>query len=223
MAVPKKGGDNFGFTLIELLVAMALLCMVTLVAATALKIAIESWERGAEEEEPIQLWVSIPALLEKQLGSLVRNDPFGDGATTRHLPFCGQEHALSFFTAYAPQGSPWQGLLRVTYLFVEEEKVLYLFEKVITTKEDLDSESDPLSDNWTDSLAPISQVTGIIEFNLTYKDMEKQDTKEAGAWEEAWKCDSSSLPNRLGMSLKVGTGSKARARKWYFRLAGIKP
>jgi prepilin-type N-terminal cleavage/methylation domain-containing protein len=215
-------GNKGGFTLIELLVAMALLSMVTLVAAMALKIAIESWERGADEGESIQLWAAIPALMEKHLGSLVKNDPFTD-ATTRHLPFCGQEHALSFFTAYAPQGSPWQGLLRVTYLFNEEESTLYLFEQVITCKEDLNTEFDPLSDDWANSFTPISQVPGISEFNLTYQEQEKQGAQETDEWKDTWKCASTSLPKGLGISLKVGTDSKAQARKWYFRLGGVEP
>ncbi len=210
-----------GFTLIELLVSMVLLSMVTLVVAIALKLSIESWERGVEEGEDIQLWVAISSLMTKQLDSLIRIDPFDTVAKNRLLPFCGQKNALSFFTSYAPQGSPWQGLLKVTYLFKEEEESLYLFEQVITRQEDLDDEYDPLSDKWGNALKPLSQVSGITGFELTYTGKNKQDPQEADEWKEAWKCASPSLPTGLEVRLQVGTGQNAKERSLFFRLGGI--
>jgi prepilin-type N-terminal cleavage/methylation domain-containing protein len=211
-----------GFTLVELLVAMVLLSMVTLVVAMALKLSIESWERGVEEGENIQRWVAIPSLMEKQLGSLVKADPF-DNREGKQLPFCGNKHAFSFFTSYAPQGSPWQGLLRISYLFKEEEKALYLFEQVITRKEDLDAEFDPLSNSWGDSLKPLSHVTGITEFRLAYTDQKEPDPKDTGKWKNTWKCVSSSPPRGLAMNLQVGGGPNTQARKWYFLLGSTLP
>ncbi len=216
-------GDKRGFTLLELLVAMVLVSMVTLVAAMALKLAIESWERGVEEGEDAQLGVAIPALMGKQLSSLVKTDPFDKASKARLLPFCGQEHTLSFFTSYAPQGSPWQGLLKVTYLFKEEEETLYLYEQVITRKDDLKEEPGPLSDKWEKSLAPISQVHGITDFILTYTDQERGDPQDMDAWKETWECLSASLPTGLGVSLQAGRSPEAQSRRWYFRLGGIGP
>ena len=149
--------NHTGFTLLELLVAMVLLSTVTLVVAMALKIAIDSWEQGTVEGEALQRCAAIPALLEKQLACLVRKDPFGQ-ISPGLLPFCGQKHGFSFFTSYAPQGSPGQGLLRVTYVFDEEKKTLSLFEKVITRKEDLKEAYNPLSIKWDNSFEPVSRV-----------------------------------------------------------------
>lgn len=216
-------GDKRGFTLLELLVAIALVSMVTLIVAMALKLAIESWERGCEEGESVQLCVSIPALMGKQLSSLVKAAPFDKTAKTRLLPFCGQGHTLSFFTSYAPQGSPWQGLLRITYLFKEEEETLYLYEQVITNKEDLKKEFDPLSDRREKSLAPISQVRGITDFILTYTDQESLDPQDMDAWKETWECLSTSLPTGLGIRLQAGRSPKAQSGRWFFRLGGIGP
>ena len=201
---------------------MVLLSMVTLVVAMALKISIASWERGVEEGENIQRWVAIPSLMEKQLGALVKTDPF-DNRARKQLPFCGKKHAFSFFTSYAPQGSPWQGLLRISYLFKEEEKILYLFEQVITRKEDLDAEFDPLSDSWRDSLKPLSQVPGITEFNLAYTGQKEPDPQDMDKWQETWKCVSTSSPRGLAMSLQVGGGPGTQARKWYFLLGSTLP
>ena len=210
-------GNKSGFTLIELLVAMVLLSMVTLVVAIALKLAIDSWERGSEEGEDIQLRVAIPSLMTKQLDSLTKTDLF-DNPDAKQPLFCGQKHAFTFITSYAPQGSPWQGLLKVTYLFEKEEKTLYLFEQVITKKEDIKDEFNPLSDKWDGAFKPISQVHGITGFDLTYTGQNKQDPQEADDWEETWKETSPSLPTGLGLRLRVGTGPNAEARNFYFRL-----
>jgi len=206
-----------GFTLIELLVAMALFSMVTLVVALALKVAIDSWERGVEEGETIQLWVAIPALMEKQLRSLITTDPFIKG-TEKHLPFCGQKYALSFFTAYAPKGSPYQGLLRTSYRFDEETKILELFEQVITRKEDLDDTFNPLSDDWGEGYKPVSQVPGITGFELAYSDRENPDPENTEHWKETWECISTTRPTGLQMALRFGEDSKVVSRKWYFLL-----
>jgi len=218
-----RRGNRKGFTLVELLVAMVLVSMVTLVVAMALRISIESWEHGVEEGENIQVRVAVPALMGKQLNSLVRTDPFDEAAKKRLLPFCGQAHALSFFTSYAPQGSPWQGLLKITYLFKEKEKTLCLYEQVITREEDLNAAFDPMTGKMDESSRPISQVPGISGFDLTYTDQEKHDPQEKDSWKESWECSSTSLPTGLEVRLQVGTGSKMQSRSWYFRLTGIEP
>jgi type II secretory pathway component PulJ len=210
-----------GFTLLELLVSMVLFFMVTLVVTIAFRLSIQSWERGVEEGEDTQLWVAVPSLMTKQLQSLIGIDPFDKTAKNRLLPFCGQKNAMSFFTSYAPQGSPWQGVLRVTYLFKKEEETLYLFEQVITREEDLNEANDPLSDKWKNSFKPISQVPGITGFELAYTGQNKQDPINADDWKEAWKCTSTSLPTGLGVRLQVGTGQNAEARSFYFSMGGI--
>ena len=206
-----------GFTLIELLVAMALFSMVTLVVTMALKVAIDSWERGVEEGENIQVRVALPALMEKQLWSMVTTDPFVKG-TEKRLPFCGQKHALSFFTAYAPQGSPYQGLLRISYRFDEEAKTLDVFEQVITRKEDLDDAFNPLSDDWRGVLNPVSQVSRITGFKLAYSDRENQDPENTEHWKETWEGISTTRPTGIQMELRLGENSKVVSRKWYFLL-----
>ncbi len=55
-----------GFTLLELLVAMSLVALVTLIAATAFRMTVQAWERGAEEGESRQIQSALPTLLEKQ-------------------------------------------------------------------------------------------------------------------------------------------------------------
>lgn len=211
-----------GFTLIELLVAMALLSMVTLVIALALRLSIDSWERGNREGEGVQASAVIPSLMEKQLGCLVKDYPFENRFKSR-LPFCGKKQGLSFFTSYAPQGSPLQGLLRVAYVFNEDEQTLCLFEQAITREEHLDDEFDPLSDDWNNGSTPIGRVEGIRDFSLTYTDDDKRNPLDTDKWKGSWKCVSASLPTAVGVSLQVGSDSKSQVRKWVFPLGDLLP
>ncbi len=210
-----------GYTFLEVLVSLVLLSIVTLVISIALKLAIDSWSRGAEEGEDTQLRMAIPAIMEKQLRSLVKINPFDPPGKNQLLPLCGRPNAVSFFTTYAPQASPWQGLLRVAYVFDKEEKSLYLYEQVITEKEDLRAALDPLSDGWDGSLAPVSKVSGITEYRLFYFDQKMQDLEDAGTRTETWKTGSKSLPAILGVKLQVGTGPQAKKSSWYFRIKGM--
>lgn len=200
---------------------MVLVSMVTLIVAIALKLAIDSWERGEQEGEDVQLLSALPALMERQLRSMVKTDPFHE-LSEKPLPFCGRQNAVSFFTSYAPQGSPWQGLMRVTYIFEEEEKTLYLYEQVITKKEDLEEEFDPFSDIWDGSLSALSKVTGITEFHLIYSDQERQDPQNAETWKDTWKCISTNLPTGLGLKLRTEGLKPPKTRSWYFRLGGLR-
>ena len=202
-----------GFTLLEILVAMLLVSMVTLIAAMALRLTVRAWERSVEEGDDHQLQTVLPALIEKQLNSLVKIDPFAPGRG-KPLPFCGLEHAFSFFTQYAPQGSPWQGLLRVTYRFDDEQDTLFIYEQVITRKEDLNDEFHPLSDLWNRQLAPIGRAAGVKRFQLAYSNNIKILSEASENWKDTWECDSKSQPALLKMLLKTESGTNDRL--WYF-------
>ena len=207
---------NRGFTLLELLVAMVLVSMVTLVVGVALKLGIGAWERGVREGETAQLCAAIPSLMEKQIRSLVKVDPFQAGSK-RALPFCGRAHDLSFFTSYAPQGSSLQGLLRVSYLFDEEEKTLSIYEQVVTRKEDLKEELDPLSDVWNKSFQPVSLAANVVAFDLRYTANKNVDPQEEKQWKEQWDCRSTTMPAGVMLHFQVGKDEKAKSFSWYFQ------
>jgi prepilin-type N-terminal cleavage/methylation domain-containing protein len=207
---------NRGFTLLELLVAMVLVSAVTLIVGVALKLGIGAWERGVKEGETAQLCAAIPSLLGKQIRSLVKVDPFQAGGK-RALPFCGQAHDLSFFTSYAPQGSSLQGLLRVTYVFDEDEKTLSIYEQVVTRKEDLKEELNPLSDVWNKSFDPVSLAPNVVAFDLRYTANKNPDPKEESQWKEQWDCRSTTRPAGVMVRFQVGKDEKAKSFTWFFQ------
>jgi len=174
-----EGGDNRlcpskvlsapkanGFTLLEILVALILVSMVALTVALAFKIGVGAWERGVKEGEDPQVRTIIPQLIQREATAAVTTNAFSGVALP--LPFCGRQDSFSFFTAYAPEGSPRQGLLRVSYVFNEKEQTLALYEQTITRRDDVKDASNPLSTDWDETMAPISETKGITVFELRY-------------------------------------------------------
>ena len=98
------------------------------------------------------------------------------------------------------------------------DKTLYLFEQVITRKDDLNDKYNPLSDQWGNYYEPVSRVTGVSGFDLTYTGRHKQNPHEADDWKEDWERSSKSPPTGLGLRLQLGKGTDAQTRSLYFRL-----
>ena len=213
-----KRPNNPGFTLLELMVALVLVSMVTLIIGIALKLTIESWERGKKEGENVQIRLAIITLISKQFDSLMKISPYTSTTKKRVLPFYGEEHGFSFFTSYAPQGSPWQGVLKVTYIYNEAEETLYLYQQVITRRENLNEEFNPITDEWSNSFSPVSKVPGITGFDLVYTGKKVRDLNDESQWEETWEPRRGTLPTGLGVKIKMGSDSKALTQSYYFRL-----
>ncbi len=206
-----------GFTLLEVLVAMLLLSMITLVAGMALRLAMGAWERGVEEGETPQLQTAVPALMAKQLNSIVNSSDLASVTDKGLLPFCGFENSLSFFTSYAPQGSPWQGVLRVTYRFDEERDTLLIYEQVITQIEDLKEELNPLSEKWDQKIEPIGRATGIKKIQFLYTDQKKTipDESDKDKWRDKWACGMATHPALLKLRMNTDTKDPEKDKIWY--------
>lgn len=210
-----------GFTLIEILVAMVLLAMVTVIAATALRLAIRAWERGEKEGEIHQAYTAISALMGKQLRSA--KGTLGK----KKLSFYGVEKGVSFFTTYAPQGSLLQGFLRVTYVYDDIDNTLFLYEQAITRKEDMKDEFNPLSDSWTNSFSPTGEVEGVSNFSLEYAGGKKKILSDDMDFQNDWKNSTGTLPSVVSLTLNFQDNNKKSSdfsridkedegRTWYF-------
>ncbi len=225
MDMAKRLHLSSGFTLLELLVAMALVALVTLIAATAFRLAVQAWERGADEGESRQIQSALPALLEKQLGSRVVTRMFGTAMVNPDKYFCGNENTLSFLTTYAPQGSLLQGVMQVRYRFDPGLKTLMIFLKSVTRLDDLGEGGDGFQSKKTDEGFPVSQIHGIIDFRLFYTDDPLFDANDMKQWQRDWKCDADSTgaPTGLMLEMTIDEGSKSRRNKWFFLIGGQQP
>jgi prepilin-type N-terminal cleavage/methylation domain-containing protein len=212
-AAKQKG--HSGFTLLEVVVAMVLVAMVTLTVAFAFKVGIGAWERGTKEGEDPQVRMIIPALIHRQMTAAVRTNPFVGMAQSFAL--CGNQNSLTFFTAYAPEGSPRQGLMRVFYEYNEEEQTLSFYEQIITDKEDLEDESGLLSKDWKKDMIPLSKTEEIKLFEVSYGAGGMDLPLKEDDWKDEWKCDSSEWPDVIRLRFQTGEGPRSRAGAWIFR------
>jgi len=197
-------------------VALILVSMVTLTIAFAFKIGVGAWERGVKEGEDPQVRMIIPLLIQRQTTAAVRTNVF-NGAVLP-LPFCGEQGSFSFFTAYAPEGSPRQGLMRASYVFNEEEQTLLLYAQTITRRDDVKDESNPASEDWDEAFTPISETKGITVFELHYAAAVEEGLNKGPDWEETWDCKDTRWPELVQVRFQAGEGPRANAGVWIFRM-----
>ena len=212
-----------GFTLLELLVAMALVALVTLIAATAFRLTVQAWERGSEEGESRQIQSALPTLLEKQLAARVIARMFGGAKINPALYFCGGENSLSFITAYAPQGSMLQGMQWVRYRFDPGQKILFIYLQSVTRQDDLNLAADRgLGSKTAEEGAPVSQIQGISDFRLAYTAEPLYNPDDPKQWRKNWECGAKSTgaPYGLMLEMTVGEGARSRSIRWIYRTGG---
>ena len=209
-----------GFTLLELLVAMALVALVTLIAATAFRLTIQAWERGSGEGESRQIQSALPALLEKQLAARVITRVFGQAKINPAVYFCGGENSLSFITAYSPQGSALQGMQWVRYQFDSGRKTLLIYQQSVTRQDDLPVADRGLGSKTAQEGVPVSQIQGISDFRLAYTAEPLYDPDDPRQWQKNWECgaESNGVPSGLMLEMTVGEGARSRSIKWIFRI-----
>ena len=210
-----------GFTLLELLVAMALVALVTLIAATAFRLTVQAWERGSEEGESRQIQSALPALLERQLATRVITQIFGEAKINPVVYFCGGENFLSFLTAYAPQGSMLQGMQWVNYRFDPGQKILFIYQQSVTRLDDLNPNADRgLGSKKAEEGAPVSQIQGISDFRLAYAGDSLYNSDDARQWQKNWDCGAKSAGVPFGLMLKmtIGEGKRARSFRWLYQI-----
>ncbi|MBN2232429.1 MAG: prepilin-type N-terminal cleavage/methylation domain-containing protein [Deltaproteobacteria bacterium] len=210
-AAARTGSSRRGFTLLEVLVAMVLMSVVTLIAAMALRQVMDSWDRGRREGEVGALTVTLPRLLDRQLGSLMDIAPFP--APTR-LPFDGRRNGLSFFTADAPRGAAPGGLLRVTCRYEEEEQTLRVYIDPVTRLEQTGTEANPLEGSVDRDREPVSRLEGVAALEFFYSDKTDADLDDDSRWEG----ESDKVPAMVRLRLTRAGGR--RPEEWIFRVRG---
>jgi prepilin-type N-terminal cleavage/methylation domain-containing protein len=208
------GERQEGFTLLEIIVAIALVSLLTLIAAMALRITMSAWERGEREGEGAQIRAMIPSILETQLTYTITTASFSPTGGKTLLPFSGTGHAVSFFTSYAPMGSPFQGLSRVSYVFIESENTLLFYQQLITNQEDFADSFNPLAENGSKGAEPVSTIKGVTAFALLYGSGNAIDFEEMDQWKEEWNAKQPIPPTYVRLSF--AEGEKEKPRRWFF-------
>jgi prepilin-type N-terminal cleavage/methylation domain-containing protein len=213
-AAARAESSRWGFTLLEVLVAMVLMGVVTLIAAMALRQALDSWDRGRREGEVGALRITLPQVLDRQFAALMDTAPF---PTPTRLPFDGRHDGLSFFTAWAPRGAAPGGLLRVTCRFAEGEQTLLVYIDPVTRREQTGDDGNPLEGGAARDREPVSVLEGVAGLEFFYSDKTDADLKDDSRWEE----ETDKIPAMVRLRLTRAEGR--RPEEWLFRVRGGRP
>ncbi len=99
-----------GFTLAELLVALALLAMISMLAANGLSFGARVWERGASGADQLEEVVSVQRFLRRMIDDIYPYTVDVD-LQTRYVDFAGEAERMRFVAPALPQ-MPLPGLTR---------------------------------------------------------------------------------------------------------------
>lgn len=208
-----------GFTLIEVLVSMVLVSMVTMIIALVLRISLNAWERGEDEGEKAQIYTALPSLLGKQMQAAVHTMSF-QGASESDLPFYGEKNVFSFFTLFSPMGTPWQGLVKITYQYDDIDQVLEIYENRINVQEDI---KEIKADD-----RPVSEIPGVSRFSvrfLTETELKESFKRRAfyfsdASFQEKWEERNKDLPAYIELDFALSDNKEAPIRKWLIKVGG---
>ena len=218
MIRPASHLNKKGFTLLELMVTVTLVAIVVLLLSLGLKLTVRAWEKGKQQGSRSDIITSLPRVLERQLECAVMTTSVPPKARRGNYSIYGDTHCLTFYTTYAPMGSSLQGVLRVTYLYDEENKRLAIYEQVVTKADDFKEENSPLSDYRAEDLKSISEVEGLGTFELSYSDKNLIDLQDQEQWKKEWKRNSAVPPKLIRLTLGLGGKGLSRPVVWYFRV-----
>lgn len=227
--VVQECGSN-GFTLVEVLVSMVLVSMITLIMAFAFRMSLQLWERGENEGEKLQIEIALPYFLERQLRSVVEksNITYKGASKEQKLDFYKKDNLFSFYTTYSPLGTPAQGLIRVAYLYEENEKQIKVYEKVIGSQEDI-NESSALFSKPDDDFHPVATITDVELFSLTFSPEQKRsrapvnplDIKlDISDFQETWDNAEKPLPTFVHLRLSQAGWRSGRESGWLLKVGG---
>jgi hypothetical protein len=145
---------------------------------------------------------------------------FGQARVNPAIYFCGGENFLSFITAYAPQGSMLQGMLRVTYQYDPGQRMLFIYQQSLTRLEDLDVAASGFGSKNAEEGLLVSQIQGISDFRLVYTGESLYDPDDPGQWQNIWDCgaESDGVPFGLMLQMTIGEGVRSRDYRWLYRV-----
>lgn len=234
--------------------ALVLMAAVSLAAGLALRLAVEANERVEAEGDSRQVMAILPEMLSRQLALVRVGSKFspvqssaqvasaiakdvGAGldsdSSLSELAFCGDVHRLSFVTVHSRQGSAYQGVLWVSYVYDEADRSLSIYQKVITRIEDLGGKergpglSRSKRKRVTFEPERVSRIEDVSAFRLAYSEEPDADPADSSAWLPTWECDAQfgeidfGVPAQVALTLEVGVGKGKRSGTWIFPVGNM--
>ena len=88
-----------GFTLIEVMVSLAIIGLITTLMFSALRVGVDTWERGSAKIQELDQRSRVEGLLRRQLSLASRTEFSGEGGA--FVLFAGDGYSLEFVSRYS--------------------------------------------------------------------------------------------------------------------------
>ena len=186
----RKGGLGIyegGFTLLELIISIALIALITILTASAMRLGIRSVDRGEKRIESLERVRTSLNIIDSQIQSEIPISYTDE--TTKKFYFTGERDSLRFSTNYSIWGGQ-KGYVIVTYRVISNTHG----KQVLTSSEDVIGVGGNRETVLLDSFDQIF-------FEYFYKG----PTDEKGDWVDKWP-DEANIPEKIRLHLIKGRG-----------------
>lgn len=178
--------DEAGFTLLELIISIALIGIIVLIIAGAMRLGFRSVDSGEKKIESLERMRASLNIIDSQIQSEIPLTYDDEGV--RKYYFKGEREFMQFPTNYSIWGGE-NGYVTATYKVESGDngrQILYVSENIVGMEIKRETK---LFDSFE-----------MIYFEYFYKD----PTEEEGEWVEQWKEDAG-IPEKVKVHLVEGT------------------
>ena len=175
-----------GFTLLELMISIAMLGVIVLITAGAMRLGFRAVVTGENKVEHLERMRASLSIIDSQIQSEIPLTYNDDGA--RKYAFKGARESLQFPTNYS-LWSGQMGYVMVTYTVVSQaggKKALSLSENIVGAESKREARLFDAADR--------------ISFEYFFKD----PTEEEGRWVEQW-TDETNIPEKVKLHVIQGS------------------
>lgn len=180
-----NGRPESGFTLLELLISITMICLVLMIAGSAVRLSMRSVASGDRRMEAIDRFSSALNIVDAQIQSQL---PVGRPDVTDTNPlFQGDGESMQFVSIFSIWGYQ-KGCVTVAYKVVQDR----------FGKEDLSAEESAIGAE-SGGEVKLFEYFDRIYFDYYYKD----PAAEQGSWIDKWE-DANSVPEKIRLHLVTG-------------------
>lgn len=195
---------------------MTLATIAVVVLGSALRAGLGTWERQEKRGAHGDVFYGLARSFERDLDFLAQVTRL-PGQVEQPLPLCGGPRSVAFWSLYAPEGSPHQGLHLTAYVYREESAQLEVYRIKAAGDVNALEITRRLGNGNTHTWTPMGVYEGVQAFELAYGAKKPGAYEDEVVWSDAWPCeDHDMVPSTLRLTLALTATGGAETKSFYF-------